>query len=104
MTEHPSRMHMILRWLAGGLVVVALSATAAFHQMQLGREVNHLPEPERRALYHRTLETLKTTCTNASGPTLREYCREQAEFMKDFSECDDSCRALVLQLTITPPR
>ena len=104
MTEHLSRMHPICRWLAGGLVVIALVAFAIVHQTGSEREVRSLPDPERRALYQRTLETLKTTCANASGPTLREYCREQAEFMKNFPECDDACRALVLQLTITRPR
>jgi hypothetical protein len=104
MAEHPSLMHTALRWLAGGLVVAALVAFSVLQQTRLGRELNHLPEGERRALYQRTLETLRSTCANTSGSTLKDYCREQAEFISAFPDCVDACRSLVLQLTMTATR
>ncbi len=104
MTHQLSHLHPIWRWLAGGLVVVALAAFAILQQTGREREVRNLPASERAALYQRTLETLKTICANASGSTLKEYCRNQAEFIGLFPECDESCRARVLQLTSTPAR
>jgi hypothetical protein len=50
------------------------------------------------------LETLKSACANNVGPTMKDYCREQAEFIGLFAECDQACRALVLQLTSAPTR
>lgn len=104
MAEHPSRTQTILRWLAAGLVVAALAALAIFQQTRLGRELKHMPETERRALYQRTLETLKTTCANTSAATLKEYCREQAEFISAFPECLEICRVQVLRHTASPTR
>ncbi len=104
MTVNLSRMHPIWRWLAGGLVVVALAAFAILQQSGREHEVRNMPASERGALYQRTLETLKTTCANTTGSTLKEYCRNQAEFIELFPECDDACRAWVLQLTSSPAR
>lgn len=104
MTENPSRMHPIWRWLVGGLVVAALAAFFVLQQIGPGREVRNMPASERRALYLRTIETLKSTCASVTGPTLKEFCREQAEFLGLFPECDGDCRARVLQLTASPSR
>jgi cytochrome b pre-mRNA-processing protein 3 len=104
MTENLSRMHPFWRWLAGGLVVATLAALFILQQTGPGREVRHMPAAERRALYLRTNETLKSTCASVTGPTLKEYCREQADFLALFPECDDDCRARVLQLTSSPTR
>jgi hypothetical protein len=104
MTEQLSRMVPIRRWLAGGVGVAALAALFIYQQTEPGREVRNMPGSERRALYQRTVETLKSTCATVTGPTLKEYCRDQAEFLALFPECEDSCRARVLQLTSSPSR
>jgi hypothetical protein len=92
------------RWLAGTLVVGALAALFVYRQTESEREVRNMPAAERRALYQRTLGTLKGTCLSDMGPTMKDYCREQAEFIELFSECDASCRTLVMQLTAVPTR
>jgi hypothetical protein len=58
------------------------------------QELRDLPESQRRAFFQRTLETLRTTCMEASGPRLTDYCREQANLAAEFPECDADCLEL----------
>lgn len=45
------------------------------------------------ALYDRTVESLGGVCR--SHPTnLEDFCRDQAELVVRFPECDAACRAL----------
>jgi hypothetical protein len=104
MTKSLSLENPLWRWLAGTLVVGVLAALFVYRQTESEREVRSMPAAERRALYQRTLETLKSACANNVGPTMKDYCREQAEFIGLFAECDQACRALVLQLTSAPTR
>lgn len=104
MESRTPRMFPLWRWLAGGLVVGALAILFVRRQTEDEREVRGMPGVERRALYQRTLETLKRTCATPPGPTVQEYCRNQAEFIGLFDECDEACRALVVQLTSSPTR
>ena len=104
MNEYVSRTHAFWRWLSGGLVVAALAAFAIHRQGEPDREMRGMPASERRALYQRTLETLQDACPRATGPTLKEHCREQAAFIEHFPECDNTCRALVAHLTPSPSR
>jgi hypothetical protein len=84
--------------LACALFASWISSDAA-QRDALGR----LPEPERRALYERTLHTLDSTCDTAARPDgLADFCREQAEFVRHFPECDTACRALA-QRSVPPP-
>jgi hypothetical protein len=56
--------------------------------------ISSLPEPERRALYRRTLDTLASTCDLTKRPSgLENFCREQAELIRQFPECDEACTA-----------
>lgn len=57
------------------------------------RALRNLPPAERQAVYERSLENFRAVC--ASGElALGEYCREQAQILLAFPECDESCRAL----------
>jgi len=56
------------------------------------REIRALPVEQRQALYHRTMENLKTICDPAPGRSTREFCRNQAALSLKFPECDDDCR------------
>ncbi len=84
----------VLAWLGGALAVLTVLAIVMFTQTRLDREISNLPDPGRRALYDRTLETLRTSCAEARGPEMADYCRDQADFIKHFSECDSECRDL----------
>lgn len=81
----------------GGLIVAVFLALAAMWLWQLTRprrSVEALPDAERAALYQRTLETLRTSCSADHGVDLSEYCQQQAEFIVEFDACDADCRAL----------
>jgi cytochrome b pre-mRNA-processing protein 3 len=69
------------------------------------RAVRRLPEAERRALYGRTLRTLETSCAPAERSRgLDDYCREQAEFLLNFPECDAACRVISVKISGLPTR
>jgi hypothetical protein len=58
-------------------------------------KVTRLPEPERRALYQRTLGTLTTFCDPSKDHTgIHDYCQQQADLVVQFPECDAACRAV----------
>jgi hypothetical protein len=58
------------------------------------RAVMELPLTERRALYERTLQTLRASCDAKRGDDgLSDYCRQQADFILLFPECDAVCVA-----------
>ena len=89
-----TRARGALAWLAGALALAAALALVVVAQMRLERELSNLPSSERRALYERTLETLRTACSQARGPEVAGYCREQADFITHFPECARECREL----------
>lgn len=103
-----ARARRSLAWLGGALALVAAIAGVTFMfmfmQTRLDRELSELPPSERRALYERTLETLRTTCSQARGPELADYCRQQADFVKRFPECDSECRELAARFAPRPSR
>jgi hypothetical protein len=94
----------ILAWLAAALGLVAAVALAVLMHTRLDRELSDLSEPERRALYERTRETLRSSCVQAQGPEVTEYCRQQADFIKHFPECDRECRDLAARFAPRPSR
>lgn len=75
-------------------LILAIGAVMVARQTQIDREIRHLPDSQRTALYQRTLETLRSPCSHAGGDALSDFCREQAEFIQRFPECDDACREL----------
>jgi hypothetical protein len=56
--------------------------------------VRELPATERHALYQRTLLTLQSPSCDPAHSGLKDYCREQAEFIIKFRECDAACGEL----------
>lgn len=67
--------------------------------------IGQLPEVERQALYERTLRSLETTCRGGERPDgLERFCREQAEFVVQFPQCDAGCQRLARTHLPTPSR
>lgn len=93
-----------LKWGAATVLVLALAWVVVFLNRGTDRELLSLPAAERRALYQRTLETLRLSCVHAEGPKLSEYCWKQAEFVVHFPECDRECHALARQCSPKPTR
>lgn len=99
-----SRTSKSLRGLALLVGVATAGLIAQYLHGRTNRELRDLPEADRRALYQRTLETLRTTCEHASGSQLTDYCRSQADFIERFPECDSECRELARRFHPQPTR
>lgn len=77
--------------LAGAvMLVLAALALLVWCQDADRRTIARLPPGERAALFERTRANVEALCPPEGGGGRR--CREQAEFLLAFSECDDSCR------------
>ncbi len=82
----------------GVLVLLLLRATAE------DRALARLPPADRAALYHRTLDNVRTTCAGERGRELRDFCRGQARLVLLVPECDAACEATARELLRTPTR
>jgi hypothetical protein len=69
-----------------------------------GDAIRSLPEAERRSLYERTLRTLESPCKRHRGSGLESICRQQADFVVQFPECDAQCSALAEAFRAGPSR
>jgi hypothetical protein len=77
------------------VIVLALVGLWIANEHAKDRAIRELPDAERKALYDHTLSTLRTVCATPHWPDgLRSYCRDQAELVVRFPECDAECRAL----------
>lgn len=85
-------------------VIATLVVAVIVYQWRSQEELRELPPAERHALYQRTIETLRSTCTHDNGPLLDEHCREQAELVARFEECDRDCYELARRFAQKPTR
>ncbi len=85
-----SRIASLLLVVFAGLGVWA--GVVAWHEHSVTRAIAALPRGVQEASYRRALEELSTTCSDQ--PALAEHCREQAELILHFPQCDDTCRQL----------
>lgn len=104
MSPLPACARSTLPWLGGALLLAAVVAILVLQRARLARELSELPAAERRALYERTLETLGTACLHARGGEVADYCRQQADFLTRFPECDAPCRDLAARFAPRPSR
>ena len=87
-----SAKHRVAVALAATVIAVAAGALWYVNETAELHAISELPAAERRALYERTLHTLKTSCAAKTKPSgLDEFCHEQAEFIVQFRECDRAC-------------
>ncbi len=61
------------------------------------RAIREMPDPERRALFLRTLENLKHVCHNPEGG-MQDFCHGEARRVLLFPECDAACEDLARAL------
>jgi hypothetical protein len=93
--------------IAAAVLVVLLALLWLWSQRiaEQDRALEQLPAAERRALYERTLHTLERSCAPRTRPAgLDDYCRQQAEFIVRFPECDQACRTVAEQFQKKPTR
>jgi hypothetical protein len=88
----PKMFRLTQPWATALIVSLGLIGAWLLWGTQPGRELNNMPAAERKELYSRTLETLRTTCKRSTGERLSDYCRDQAEFVLHFPECDATCQ------------
>lgn len=88
------RHERLLVWLLVCAVAIALAVSLFLQQTRVDRELRSVPSAERRALYERTLETLRKSCAPTSPSALDDYCRDQSAFIKQFPECNKECQRL----------
>lgn len=91
----------VVRWrrflVFGGLalVVVVLIALWTVDRRAEERALRSLPQADRRALYERTLENVRSLCSGDARYRLEGYCRDQADLLLALPECDAGCKVLV---------
>jgi cytochrome b pre-mRNA-processing protein 3 len=90
--------------LAAAITLLAALSGVVIWQTRLERDLTELPTPERQALYERTRETLRSSCLQARDPDVAEHCRQEAEFITRFPECNAECRELAAHFAHRPSR
>ena len=90
-------MPAMRRW---GLVAAGAVAVVAIVAFGLRRPAG---DAQRAALYAKTLEAVRTTCVPVTAAT-ESYCRDQANLLLDFPECDAECVRLARQVRREPRR
>jgi hypothetical protein len=92
-SAYPVRRALVIGSLA--LLIVVMIALWVLDHGSERRALRNLPEADRRALYERTLENVRTVCVHDAKNRLARYCRDQAEILRALPECDAACKALV---------
>lgn len=84
-----------LRRLALAAVLAVLVVVIAVLLLRRGRPTRQailaLPADERVEMFSRAMADLRL-CEERADPRLRDTCRERAEFLLLFPECDEACR------------
>jgi hypothetical protein len=95
------------RWMGvavGALAIVLGVGLWVWTQGSEGRAIQRLDPVQRHALYVSTLQALESTCQTERDTGLRAYCRQQAEFIRKFPECDEHCREVARIQLAEPAR
>src|SRR5262245_22493459 len=82
-------------WFFGSLTCAVIVLWMAWSMTADRRAIARLPAEQRRVVYEHTLTSIRTMCTSLDDPAIRRRCREQAEFLTTFPECDAECQKLV---------
>ncbi len=85
-----------------GLAIVFLWTW--FSETSASDAIRALPDTQRRGLYLRTMENLRTVCEPAAPRAMRDFCREQASLAERFPECDASCAEIAHRHRTMPTR
>ncbi len=78
--------------LAAAVAVGVWMAALSVHERRLDRAITALPPTMQHEMYRRTYEELATVCSTQPG--LDDHCRDEAELIVRFPQCDGACRTL----------
>jgi cytochrome b pre-mRNA-processing protein 3 len=95
------------RWIARLLLVVLVVGLAWWLLRSTARPTRQalleLPIAERTAMFRRALDDL-AVCEERHDPRLATTCRDRAEFLLLFPECDGACRDRTAPFLASPTR
>lgn len=81
-----SRVLLVVGLLAALLLVLVMWPLTAER-----RAVEQMEPQARALLFGETWRGFQTLCGEKADPALEPRCREQARFLRNFPECDQSC-------------
>jgi hypothetical protein len=67
------------------------------------RSLRALPPAERREVYERTMDDLRTLCLPGRAAALRDHCRQLAELIAPLKECGPECEAVIRPILTPAP-
>ena len=94
------------KWLAafGAVVLLLLVGTYLWSYFATASPVRGLPETQRKLLFERTQATMRDICQPKVTEPLRAFCRQQAELLLQFRECEADCQRLATTHLSHPTR
>ena len=96
--EDDSKRERRERWLIWGMSLLS-ALTLVGWMIWSGtaerRAIAKMPVEQRQLIYEHTLESVRAMCADRSDDDIRQRCREQAEFLLVFPECQDECQKLI---------
>jgi hypothetical protein len=96
--SHAREQIALVRRLAILLALATAIATWFWLEGAEERALGELPLRDRRDIYARELANLRALCAPPANSDLSERCRQQAEFVLEFPECDSACQELAGRL------
>lgn len=89
----PARRRFLL-WMGLAVLLFTIAGLLVHRSTRPAAFLSTLSEPERKALYERSLRNLNDVCSSKSRGGIDAFCREQAELIVKLPDCDDECRKL----------
>ena len=89
------------------LVALFIAIVAGFLLRRRAPEektIDSMSESERRAIYDKEIAAFRALCIEGPGSEIPGRCRDRAEFLRQFPECDESCRSQTDRFTSYPTR
>lgn len=87
-----------------GMILLVMAGATIVNDWQVQRELARMSDGARQPLFERVQETLRNACPHAKGEELRNYCRDQAQFLALFPECDGPCQRLCRRYAPQPAK
>jgi hypothetical protein len=95
----PTRLVVLL----GGLLVLLLLALITWRVLSERRAVERMEPETRAALFKETWQSFQLLCGDGADPALASRCKDQADFLRSFPECQGECRQRI-DIVLRPNR
>jgi len=91
------------RWAAFGGILL-LAGTGIWFLVANHSPMRDLPETQRKTLFERTQANLRDICAPTVDASIHAFCRQQAELLLQFQECEADCQRLASEHLFRPTR